>query len=59
MSSATNKLYLPSEIAQQLAQHIFNECGTIMYGWLEDSTLLCKDPQVLAQIIQEFYDTLP
>lgn len=52
---------LPSEWAQQLAQHIFSECGTTetTRGFYEDDTLYCTNSEYLARIIQEFYDSIP
>jgi hypothetical protein len=59
LSHSTEVIVLPSEAAQHLANHIFMLCGTIFAYQKEMKTVLdCTDAQDLAQIIQDYWDSL-
>lgn len=56
-----DKVYVqPSEAAQHLANHLFNEFGVVLQGiFHEQQAMECNDVHDLSRAIQEYWDSLP
>jgi hypothetical protein len=57
METNSQLLNLPGEASQHLAQHLFNECGTIACMG-QGNLLAVYSVESLGKIIQEYWDSL-